>query len=81
METTSTVWDLLNSWEGKWMGEGIENDGGRRDVEWIVNGMREESLLWIADWSYKRKIAPHVSGVGWIIYCTRTKARDEGKIL
>ena len=79
MEETSTVWDLLNNWEGKWMWEWIENDGGRRDTEWIVNGMREGCLLWIADGSYKRKIAPHVSGVGWIIYCTRTQQEMKGR--
>ena len=41
--------------------------------------MREGRLLWIADGSYKRKNAPHVSGVGWILYCTRTHQEMKGR--
>ena len=44
----------------------VENEGGKSNVEWIVNGMKEGCLIWVADGSYKRKIAPCVSGVGWI---------------
>ena len=51
----------------------VENEGGNSDVEWIVNGMKEGCLIWVADGSYKRKIAPCVSGLGWIVYCTKTQ--------
>ena len=57
----------------------VENEGGKSDVEWIVNGMKEGCLIWVADGSYKRKIAPYVSGVGWIVYCTKTQREMKEK--
>ena len=57
----------------------VENEGRKQDVEWIVNGMKEGCLVWVADGSYKRKIAPCVSGVGWIVYCTKIQRKTKGR--
>ena len=40
--------------------------------------MREGTLVWCADGSYKRKTAPDVCGVGWVVECTKTGKKLEG---
>ena len=42
------------------------------DVLWIVEGLRDGSLIWTTDGSYDRKRAVDLCGVGWIIFCTNT---------
>jgi hypothetical protein len=55
------------------MWEGIENDQEKKeDATWIANGMRHNLLVWVTEGSYDRKKASNLSGVGWIIFCTRT---------
>ncbi len=55
------------------MWEGIEEDQAtKEDVTWIAEGMKINTLIWVTDGSYNRKKAKDLSGVGWIIFCTKT---------
>ena len=66
-------WKFLYSWGGTWMWEGIEEDQAtKEDVTWIAKGMKINTLIWVTDGSYDRKKAKDLSGVGWIIFCTKT---------
>ncbi len=40
--------------------------------------MTHNLLIWVTDGSYDRKKARDLSGVGWIIFCTRTGLRLKG---
>jgi hypothetical protein len=72
-------WEFLHSWGENWMWERIENDQEtKEDATWIANGMRHNLLIWVTDGSYNRKKASNLSGVGWIICCTRTGLRLVG---
>ncbi len=41
-------------------------------MSWVAKGMSNNSLVWVMDGSYGRKIAINLRGVGWIIFCTKT---------
>jgi hypothetical protein len=41
-------------------------------VIWIAEGMKNNLLIWVIDGSYDRKKEKELSGVGWIIFCTKT---------
>ncbi len=74
-----SFWEFLHSWGGNWMCEGIDDDQEtKEDATWIANGMRQNSLIWVTDGAYNRKKASNLSGVGWIISCTRTGLRLVG---
>ncbi len=61
------------------MWEGIDDDQDTKlDMTWIAEGMTHNSLIWVTDDSYDRKKARDLSGVGWIIFCTRTGLRLMG---
>jgi hypothetical protein len=61
------------------MWEGIDGDQEtKEDATWIANGMRHNSLIWVTDGSHNKKKASDLSGVGWIIFCTRTGLRLVG---
>ena len=78
-EEISNFWKFLHSWEGNWMWEGIDNDHDKKsDMSWRAKGMTHNSLIWVTDGSYNRKKARDLSGVGWIIFCTRTGLRLGG---
>ena len=47
-------------------------------MDWLRDGMVNGTLVWCADGSYKRKVAPDVSGAGWIVECTKCGKRMEG---
>ncbi len=47
-------------------------------ISWIVEGLREGSLIWTTDGSYDQKRAVNLCGVGWIIFCTNTGFRLTG---
>jgi hypothetical protein len=77
----SNFWEFLHSWGGNWMWEGIDNDQDTKsDMTWIAEGMTHNLLIWVTDGSYVRKKARDLSGVGWIIFCTRTGLRLTGTI-
>ena len=50
-----------------------ENMDRTEDLSWVVEGMKNYSLIWVTDGSYDRIRAPTVSGAGWVIYCTKSK--------
>jgi hypothetical protein len=55
------------------MWEGIDkNQSTKYDLTWLVESMRTRTLRWVMDESYNRKIAERISGVGWVIFCSRT---------
>ena len=62
-------WAFLRSWGGEWMWNSIEDEN--QDLTWLVDALRNNTALLVTDGSYDRKKAPHTSGAGWIICCTR----------
>jgi hypothetical protein len=66
---------FLESWGGTWMWESIKIVGTWDD---IVREIASGEAVWVGDGSYNRKIAPEVSGGGWIIYCPSSKASVRG---
>ena len=61
------------------MWQGINNDQDTKShMTWVAEGMTHNSLIWVTDGSYNRKKAQELSGVGWIIFCTRTGLRLTG---
>ena len=73
-----TFWDLLEDWGGGWMWEHVTDETKEQDFSWIETGMKEGTLVFCADGSYKRKTAPNICGVGWVVECTKTGKRLEG---
>ncbi len=72
-------WEFLHGWEGTWMWEVIEPGKDTPvNVSWIVEGLREGSLIWTTNGSYDQKRAVDLCGVGWIIFCTKTGFRLTG---
>ena len=72
-------WAFLHSFGGTWMWEVIKTGEDTPNGEmWIVDGLRNESLIWATDGSYDRKKASDLCGVGWMIFCTRTGFRVTG---
>ena len=74
-----SFWDFLYSWGGTWMWETIEpGTDNKADVQWMVDGLRNGSLIWATDGSYDRKRASDLCGVGWMVFCTKTGFRLTG---
>ena len=57
----------------------VVNEGG--DLQWVVDAMANGTATWVTDGSYNRKVAPLVSGAGWIVYCSHTKQKMHGSFL
>lgn len=45
------------------------------DISWLKEGMRNGTLVWCADGSYKRKVVPLVLSVGWVVECMACEKR------
>jgi hypothetical protein len=43
-----------------------------QDPRWVAEGVQNNTLVWTTEGSYDRKQATDLSGMGWIIFCTRT---------
>ena len=71
-------WDIVDEWGGEWMWENVTQELRNSDHSWLERGMRNGTLVWCADGSYNRKIAPDVSGVGWIVKCSEYGNSMEG---
>ncbi len=66
-------WDFIRSWGGSWMWDNIDTaQETAKDLEWIANQMKNNSLVWTTDGSYDRKRVANLSAVGWIIFCKNT---------
>jgi len=59
------------------MWEGIDdNQPTKHDLTcWAVEGMKIKTLIWVTDGSYDKLRAADLSGVGWVIFCTKTRKR------
>jgi hypothetical protein len=66
-----TFWDYLRLLGGEWMWENIHE--GDINVEWIKAAITGGSCLGVTDGSYDRERAQTVSGLGWVICCTKTR--------
>ena len=64
-------WTFLRSWGGTWMWEGVEEEN--QDLRWLVEGIRNGTVIAVADGSYDRKTAPDVSGAGLVLCCTNAE--------
>jgi hypothetical protein len=49
-----------------------DNQETKSNPIWIAEGMRTGNLIWTTNGSYNQKRAANLSGVGWIIFCTKT---------
>ena len=61
------------------MWEGVEQFEKDKDLTWLVDGMKNNTLIWVANGSCDRNRAPNVSGAGLIIYCKKSDKRLAGK--
>ncbi|KAL7535345.1 hypothetical protein ACHAXR_006437 [Thalassiosira sp. AJA248-18] len=75
----SDFFSHLKQYGGEWMWTNIRNEGC--DLQWVKDAMEEGTGIWVTDGSYNKKIAPFVSGAGWLFYCTRKKKRLMGSFL
>ena len=72
-------WQFLASWGGEWMWEGIDdNQITKHDLTWLVDGMKNKTVTWVTDGSYDKLRAADLSGIGWVLLCTRTGKRLTG---
>ena len=58
------------------MWSNVRNKGP--NLQWVVRSITNGTALWVTDGSYNRTVAPHISGVGWLIYCTETGLKMSG---
>ena len=58
------------------MWERITNEGS--DLGWVVAALEKGTAVWVSDGSYKREVAPHTSGVGWVLCCSVKGLRLRG---
>jgi len=49
------------------------NGGGKSGSAWLVEGIRNGTVVAVADGSYDRKTAPDVSGAGLVLCCTNAE--------
>ena len=52
------------------MWDKLENED--QDLALLIAGLKQASVIAVADGSYDRKKAPEVSGAGWVLCCTRS---------
>ena len=77
-EATSFV-DHLKSYGGEWMWRDLCMDDS--SLEWVVESLREGTLVCVTDGSYFKKKAPNVCGAGWILANSRTKRQIVGTLI
>jgi hypothetical protein len=66
-------WEFIQSWEGGWMWEDIDfTQDTTQDLRWVAEGMQNNTLVWTTNRSYNSKRVTDLSGMGWIIFCSRT---------
>ncbi len=69
--TPKRLWDYLRYHGVEWMWDGVEEED--QDLAWLVDGVRENTFIAVADGSYDRKGASDVSGAGWVLCCTSAR--------
>ena len=79
---SQSFWGFLDSFGGEWVWESVgcgkgltrerDNSTNRtEDMSWLVDRMKNNTIVWCTDGSYHRKHEPKVSRVGWMAYCTK----------
>jgi hypothetical protein len=72
--TSYTFWEALLAHGGEWMWNNVQHDVND-SLDWLLTAYRNGSLLWVTDGSYNSKLAPEVSGVGWIVHNTASSCQ------
>jgi hypothetical protein len=53
--------------------EGIDdNQTTKHDLTWLVDGRKNKTVTWVTDGLYDKLRAADLSGIGWVLLCTRT---------
>ena len=73
----SSFMQFLRGWGGEWMWTNVRNEG--KNLRWVVDAISGGTAVWVTDGSYNRTVAPHTSGAGWLICCTRTGLKMTGR--
>ena len=73
---TASLWEFIRGHGGKWMWDEVESED--QDLTWLIAGLKQGSIIAVADGSYDRKKAPEVSGAGWVLCCTRSRKMLRG---
>jgi hypothetical protein len=68
-ERANSFWEFVWLHSGTWMWEHLE--GKHKDMSWISNAMKNNTAMMVTDGSYN-KIAPTISGAGWLLVCTQS---------
>ena len=59
------------------MWSSVTNKG--TDLQWVVEALRNGTAIWVTDGSFFKKIAPTISGAGWVIFYTSCEKRMYGQ--
>ena len=51
----------------------ISNEGP--GLSWVIKAMTNGTAVWVTDGTYKKEIAPTISGAGWILLCKQSGFR------
>ena len=74
-----TFFSFLREWGGEWMWTNVVNEG--KHLRWVVDALKNGTAIWVTDGSYNRTVAPHISGAGWLIYCTSCNRKLYGSFV
>jgi hypothetical protein len=59
----TSFWDFIQSWGGSWMWDDIDfAQETTQDLQWVAEGMQNNTLVWTMDGSFDRKRAANLSG-------------------
>ena len=53
------------------MWDGIVDE--QQDLQWLVDAVKNNSIIGVTDGSYDRNFAPDISGAGWLVSCTSSE--------
>ena len=62
------------------MWESVDSPNRTNDMTWLVDGTRNNTIMWYTDDSYNTKSALKVSSTGWMAYCIVTNNRMTGHL-
>ena len=68
-DRANSFWEFVWQQGGTWMWEHLE--GKHDDMTWINKAMQNNTAMMVTDGSYN-KIAPTISGAGWLLVCTQS---------
>ena len=53
------------------MWDGIVNE--QQDLQWLVDTVKNNTIIGVTDGLYDRNFAPDISGAGWLVSCTSSE--------